>query len=161
MIEATDESFISYGLRQDIGDAFALGIDEISGVVTLLDAPRIDPIYSFIAVVADAVGNTSEQIVTLVINDLDENAPVFIFHPCDDAVNENIGAEQFVYAAEATDESSIIYSVKPGAGDSYNNIDELSGAVTLLANPDYELKSEGYAFTVVATDAAGNKSDMM
>ena len=80
VIEATDESFISYGLRQDIGDAFALGIDEISGVVTLLDAPDYESksIYSFIAVVADAVGNTSEQIVTLVINDLDENAPVFV-----------------------------------------------------------------------------------
>ena len=161
MIEATDESFISYGLRQDIGDAFALGIDEISGVVTLLDAPDYESksIYSFIAVVADAVGNTSEQIVTLVINDLDENAPVFVSSAEAIAVNENIGAEQFVYAAEATDESSIIYSVKPGAGDaSAFSIDELSGAVTLLANPDYELKSS-YAFTVVATDAAGNTAE--
>ena len=50
--------------------------------------------------------------------------------------------------------------MKPGAGDaSAFSIDELSGAVTLLANPDYELDQA--MLSVVATDAAGNTLSMM
>ena len=97
--------------------------------------------------------------MTLAINDLDDNAPVFVSSSAASAINENTGEQQVIYTAEATDESGIAYGIKPDAGDAYAfSIDEHSGAVTLLGDPDYESKSS-YTFTVVATDAAGNAAE--
>ena len=46
-----------------------------------------------------------------------------------------------------------------GADASAFSIDASSGAVTLLDSPDHEIKS-AYSFDIVATDAAGNASDV-
>ena len=51
---------------------------------------------------------------------------------------------------------STTYSLKPGVGDAAAfTINGSTGAVTLTGDPNFEAKSS-YAFTVVATDAAGN-----
>ncbi|MCD2514686.1 cadherin repeat domain-containing protein, partial [Comamonas endophytica] len=54
------------------------------------------------------------------------------------------------------------YSLKleEGTDGALFSIDEVTGAVTLNGNPDYEAKA-GYSFTVVATDAAGNASEQV
>jgi methionine-rich copper-binding protein CopC len=50
------------------------------------------------------------------------------------------------------------YSLKAGGDAADFSIDSATGAVTLTGNPDYETQSS-YAFTVVATDAAGHATE--
>ncbi len=71
------------------------------------------------------------------------------------AVAENSGAGQVVYTVTATDTSSVTYSLEAGGDASAFSINARTGAVTLIANPDFEAKPS-YSFTVVATDAANN-----
>lgn len=87
---------------------------------------------------------------------VDTYAPVFT-SPGTASVNENIGAGRVVYTAQASDPSAFVYSLSGADGGAFT-IDAKSGAVTLNANPDFETKPS-YAFTVVATDTAGNRSE--
>jgi VCBS repeat-containing protein len=53
----------------------------------------------------------------------------------------------------------VTYSIKAGTGDAAKfTIDSATGQVKLSESPDFETKAS-YAFTVVATDAAGNASE--
>jgi hypothetical protein len=78
-------------------------------------------------------------------------------------VDENIGATQVVYDADAIDPAGdggpsnpVTYSLGTVGGDEGSfTIDLDSGEVTLTGDPDYEIKSS-YSFEVVATDATGN-----
>jgi hypothetical protein len=112
-------------------------------------------------VATDVAGNASEQAVTLGINDLDEVAPTITSGDTATAIDENSGANQTVYTATATDDGDVsggvTFSLKAGSDDGLS-IDADSGAVTLLADPDFELV-ESYQFTVVVTDAAGNSAE--
>ena len=76
------------------------------------------------------------------------------------AIAENSGAGQVVYQAIASDGGSggVSYSLKAGVGDAAAFRINAQGAVMLTGNPDYEAKPN-YAFTLVATDAAGNASE--
>jgi hypothetical protein len=125
-------------------------------------------------VATDGAGNSTEQAVTLDINDLDESAPTFT-SGATASVDENSGADEFgqpvgqvVYTAQADDlpidpedENSVVsgniaYSLGEFS-DAALSIDAASGAVSLNVVPDYETQSE-YSFTVIATDGAGNSS---
>ncbi|MBV2262926.1 MAG: cadherin domain-containing protein [Thauera sp.] len=72
-------------------------------------------------------------------------------------VAENVGANVLVYTATASDASTVKFSLA-GTDAAAFAIDEASGAVTIEASPDFEMKPS-YSFTVVATDAAGNASE--
>ncbi|MFU8814966.1 MAG: Ig-like domain-containing protein [Pseudomonadales bacterium] len=74
-----------------------------------------------------------------------------------EAIDENSGAGQVIYTATATGDGSVTWSLADGGDAARLTIDADSGAVTLIDDPDYETKPS-YAFTVVATDAAGNRS---
>ena len=111
-------------------------------------------------VATDGAGNFHEQAVTLAINNRDEVAPVITSSGTAPAINENSGANQVVYTVTSTDtdvvSGSTTYSLKSGVGDVADfTINGSTGAVTLIGNPNFEAKPS-YAFTVVATDAAGN-----
>ncbi|NCC93520.1 MAG: cadherin repeat domain-containing protein, partial [Opitutae bacterium] len=100
---------------------------------------------------------------TLDVNNLDEVAPAITSDSTATAIDENSGAGQVVYTATSTDTSDIatgstIYSLKAAGDHAAFSINSASGAITLTGNPDHETKP-GYAFTVVATDAAGNASE--
>ena len=75
-----------------------------------------------------------------------------------DSIAENSGAGQVVYDANATDAGTVTWSLA-GADAGDFGINATTGAVTLTANPDFEAKSS-YSFTVVATDSAGNSSQL-
>jgi hypothetical protein len=156
---ASDENDVTYSLS---GDASGLTIDAVSGEVALLENPdyeaRSD--YSFTVVATDEAGNSSEQAVSLTINNLDDTAAVISSGDTSDAIDENSGTGQVVYTATADDSADVsdgvTFSLAAGS-DSALSIDSNTGAVTLNADPDYEAQSE-YSFSVIATDAAGNVS---
>ena len=91
---------------------------------------------------------------------IDTTVPAFSSTATAAAIDENSGANQVIYTATATDTSAISYSLKQGNSDDAASfsINSSTGKVSLTDNPDYETKSS-YAFTVVASDAAGNSSD--
>ena len=111
--------------------------------------------YTFTLIAIDNAGNTTEQEVTLNINNLDEVAPI-ILSGDSVTVEENIDANQVVYTAIADDSADIsggvIFSLsgEDAAAFSISNDEDTSGQVTLIDNPDFENKSQ-YSFIIVAS----------
>jgi len=164
---ATDASQISYSLKTGVADQALFTIDSATGAVTLTADPDFEtkPSYSFTVVATDAATNSSEQAVSLAVNNLDEVAPTITSATTATAIDENSGASQVVYTATSTDTAdtttgSTSYSLKTNNSDDASSfsIDSSSGAVTLTADPDFETKAS-YNFTVVATDAVNNNSE--
>ena len=140
-----------------------LSIDTTSGAVTLATDPdhEAQSQYNFAVIATDAAGNVSEaQSVALVINNLDDTAPIITSV---DLVNvdEGIGADQVVYTANADDSVDVsdgfTFSLAAGS-DAALSINAATGEVILATDPDHETQSE-YSFALIATDAAGNSSE--
>jgi len=115
-----------------------------------------------VATTTDALGGTTSfPSAGQTIANLDTVAPVFSSGGTA-AVNENVAAGSVVYTAAATDSdfnspataSSITYSLS-GTDAAAFSINTTTGVVTINASPNFETKAS-YAFSVVATDAAGN-----
>ncbi|XQU07457.1 cadherin domain-containing protein [Halomonas sp. LY9] len=110
----------------------------------------------------DAAGNDAVLIHGAIDDNasyqVDTTAPIVISGAAATAINENSGAGQTVYTAVATDANTVSYSLKTVDDHAAFSIDSASGTVTLNGNPDFETKNS-YAFTVIATDAAGNASE--
>ena len=100
----------------------------------------------------DVAGNTGSASITFT---LDRQGPVFS-SAATASVAENIGERQVVYRAAASDDHGVSYSL--GGVDAAKFEIAADGSVTLKENPNYEVK-DAYAFTVVATDGAGNHTD--
>jgi len=151
---------LTYSLSDDSNGAVA--IDSSTGVVTLSDNPDFEAnqSYSFTVVATDGAGNSADQSVTLGVNNLDDSAPIFVSSATADGIDENSGAGQVVYTAQAQDNATdvtsapLAYSLSDDSNGAFS-IDSATGAVTLSDNPDFEAVA-GYSFTVVATDGAGN-----
>ena len=146
------------------GDAADFQIDADSGEVTLIVDPdhETQPSYAFTVVATNAANNTSQQAVSLTINDLDESPPTITSADTADAIDENSGAGQVVYTVTSTDAEDVstgntTFSLAPVDDSAAFNIDANTGAVSLIADPDFE-DQPSFEFTVVATDAAGNSS---
>ena len=153
--DASDTSSgVTYSLK-GTGDDALFSIDSHTGAVTLTGNPdhETKSSYTFTVVAKDAAGNSSEQAVSLNINDLDEVAPSFTSASSDNT-DEN---QSVLYTAAASDNADISagisYSLKSGIGDeALLSIDANSGAVSLASgNLDYESKPN-YSFTVIADD---------
>jgi hypothetical protein len=164
---ATDDADTSAGVTFSLtGDSDpALSIDPSTGAVTLSADPNHETQsqYSFTVVASDGVNGDVEQSVTLDINNLDEIAPFITSSATAVAIDENSGEGQVVYTATAYDSADtsdgVTFSLV-GTDAAAFTINEDSGEVTLIANPDHESQSE-YNFTVVATDGAGNASEKL
>jgi Cadherin domain len=161
---ATDAGTITYSLKAG-GDAAAFSINANTGAVTLTANPdnEAKASYQFTVVATDAAHNSSERAVSLNIIDLDEVAPTITSGATASAINENSGSNLIVYTVTSTDTGDIssgntTYSLKADGDADAFSINAATGAVRLVANPDFEAKSS-YHFTVVATDAAGNSAE--
>ncbi|WP_432464641.1 beta strand repeat-containing protein [Agarivorans sp. QJM3NY_33] len=162
---ATDDGDVSDGVTYSLAgtDADLFSIDDESGEVSLTDDPDYEakPSYSFTVVASDAAGNSTEQAVSLAINNLDDTKPKFTSGDEAATIDENSGAAQVVYTATATDDGDVsdgvTYSLAGTDADLFS-IDDESGEVSLTGNPDYEAKPN-YSFTVVASDVAGNSTE--
>ena len=100
----------------------------------------------------DLAGNVSA--IQSISFTLDATSPNFTSATTVTSVNENSGADQVIYIAQAADTSVLRYSLTSGS-DAGLRINASTGDVSLMANPDFESQAS-YAFTVVATDMAGN-----
>ena len=159
-IEGIDDHSITYSL---IDNDAAISIDAISGEVVFNESADYEAEfeYDFTVVATDAAGNSTEKTLTLNVNNLDENAPVFIDPTYSELVPEGYG---FRYVLpEAFDgvngeiSSGVTYEIIGEDADQFY-FDEFGDIVSENSSFDYEAKSE-YTFTVVATDLAGNSSD--
>jgi hypothetical protein len=153
---------LTYSLSDDSNGSF--DIDAATGVVTLVENPDFEAQsqYSFTVVATDEAGNSSQQSVSLDINNLDELAPIFDSGDTANAIDENSGAGQLVYTASAQDDGSdetsepLTYSLSDDSNGAFE-IDPVTGDVTLNDDPNFE-DAESYSFTVKATDGSGNSS---
>jgi len=101
-----------------------------------------------------AEGRTS-PIATLQFTYIPDDTHLSISSATSASVVENVGLNNVVYTAEATNEfSEILYSLKEVGDHAKFSIDTSSGQVTLLENPDFETSSS-YSFTFQALDLAG------
>jgi len=151
---------ITYGISgTDAGD---FTINANTGVITIDASPNFeaDPSYSIIVTANHANFDAITRNVALAVNNLDDTAPTITSGATATAIAENSGAGQVIYTVTADDSSDVSGGVtfsKSGTDQSLINIDSTTGAVTLIANPDFETKSS-YSFNVIATDAASNSS---
>ena len=78
---STDDSIVTYSLKTDnADDAAFFSIDSNTGQVTLTDDPDYETkqSYSFTVVATDEAGNSTEQPISLQVNDVDDSAPFLI-----------------------------------------------------------------------------------
>jgi Ca2+-binding RTX toxin-like protein len=128
-----------------------------NGEITFVAPPNFESgktSYAFTVNAQQGSGNIATQNVTLAVNDLNDNAPVFSSGSTASVV-EGTQAAAVVYDANATDADSsitfgaIVYSLS-GADASLLSINSGTGEVRLNAVSDFETKSS-YAFNVIAT----------
>ena len=135
-------------------DASSLTINSSSGVLAFSSAPDYETKSSFSATVTASDGiNTTDQQLTITINNLNDNAPTFTSNASFSA-DENQTTIGTVTATDA-DDDNITYSIS-GTDASSLTINSSSGILAFKSAPDYETKSS-YSVTVTASD--GENSD--
>ncbi|MFM5192214.1 beta strand repeat-containing protein, partial [Aeromonas media] len=146
---------VTYSLSGNPGGLFA--IDSATGVVTVaaaIDREALGASVNIEVTATSADGSSQAQTFTIAVNNLDEIAPTITSGGTAAAINENSGAGQVVYTATADDSADISAGVTFSlAGTDANKftINAITGAVTLLGNPDHETQSS-YSFSVLASD---------
>ena len=181
----TDDS-VSYSLASNSDGAFSINPD--SGEVSFNEVANYEEksSYSFTVEATDVSGESSSESVTIMINNLDEVAPVITSGNVADDLNDYIDDDGDLVEVDGqidenheSDDSVVVYTVS--ANDVHYDVDgnpvelaeggltySLSGAdaalfeitdgvVTLEESPDFETQSS-YSFDIVATDDAGNAS---
>jgi len=150
-------------------DARLFAVDKNTGVVTMASPDYEDPqdtdrisSYHYTLVATDSDNNQAFDEVVLKVTNVDEVAPNFTSGTTADAIVENSGENQVVFTAAATDtvdftNKTVTYALGSDVDTSVFAINENTGVVTLIENPDFETKPS-YTFEVVATDATGNTS---
>ncbi|MEL6562316.1 MAG: immunoglobulin-like domain-containing protein, partial [Bacteroidota bacterium] len=155
---ATDGGTITYSLGGSDAGGFNLGSS--SGELTFIASPDFETQsnYSVTITATDDSNNTADLMLTITINDLDEEAPVFT-SAIDVSVDENISTSEIFYTATATDGGTITYSLGGSDANSFN-LGASSGEMTFTTSPDFETQSS-YSVTITAMDDSNNAADLM
>jgi len=156
----SDDSTATYSLSGT--DSASFTINEASGEVTLISDPDFESqsTYSFIVTATDTANNSSTLTITLAINDIEEadlTPPAITSSGTAAAIDENSGAAQVIYTT-TSDDSTATYSLS-GTDSASFTINETSGEVTLISDPDFETQS-AYSFIVTVTDTANNSATL-
>ena len=153
-ITATDADgdTLRYGIDNSIGDGTEINVNATTGEITFASPPDYEtkPSYSGTVRVYEVDGgNLTTQDITININNLDDESPVFTSNSSFN-IDENQTAIGTVTATDV-DSDSITFSIS----GSEINIDANTGALTFAEAPDYETKSS-YSATVTATDGTNS-----
>ncbi len=155
--DADGPGTIVYGLSGD--DASLFNINSSTGEVTLKSQADYETKSSYHFSVDATQGTgpaaSSSFAVTLNVNNLNDNAPVFHNAVTTVSVEENSSTSVVLFNADATDadNGTIVYSLS-GADAALLDINTTNGNVTLRDPADFEGKSS-YDFSVVATQGTG------
>ena len=143
----------------EVGTVTLVAANLTNGFVDVTASVLAEGSHTFTAKLLDQSGKASQASVSTV-SQIDTLAPTFGSGATATAINENSGAGQVVYTAASTDTgvAGTAYSLKSTGDYSLLSINASTGAVALSGNPNFENKST-YAFTVIATDLAGNVSE--
>lgn len=153
--QASDATAVNYSLKPNTGDASAFTINNNTGAVKFIKSPNYEAklSYSFTIVATDQLGNISEQLVRLAVNNLDESAPTIT------SSGNAISAEgqAILYRAAADDSLDASAGINwrlEGPDAPLLNISS-AGDVTLKNGTNINRETKGsYSFTVVASDGA-------
>ncbi|NVK24196.1 MAG: cadherin-like domain-containing protein, partial [Gammaproteobacteria bacterium] len=151
-----DGQVISYDF-DDAPNLFSINSD--TGAVTL-NSSSLDhettPSYSFNIIATDSSGDSSTQIITLNIGDIDE-APEFLSNNTFFvSENTNVNSALFKVTAIDPERQNVNYSIQQGSNKF--SIDSFNGIVTLNSEQlDYE-DSDSYVLIVNAADSDGNSA---
>ncbi len=154
------------------GDLFS--IDPVTGEVFFNQSPDFenpadagaDNTYDIVIEATNQQSGDSSQLdVAIIVTDENDEAPQIA---PDAAVTVPENYNDVVYIAEATDadaESSVTYAITGGADMDKLSINELTGEVSFNQTPDFDLPGDAdgdntYEIEIVATDDAGNKSQI-
>ena len=136
------------------------------GILTFVSAPDYESVTSFSATITASDGErTTDQSVTVNVNNLNDNAPVYTAATSLNASENQTSA--FTVTATDADGSALTYAISGGADQSSFTINATSGVVVFNTAPDYETKTS-YALTVdvldgvytVSTDVSINITDV-
>ncbi|UOA08412.1 cadherin domain-containing protein [Methylobacter sp. S3L5C] len=145
---------VTYSLGGD--DQALLDINAETGAVTLKEAADFETkaSYNFDVIANDGSITTTTQTVEVLVNNLNDNAPVFISSETG-SVDENELTDTVIYAAVTTDADNLLPVTYSLGGDDQAllDINAETGAVTLKEAADFETKAS-YNFDVIANDGS-------
>ena len=138
-------------------------IHSMTGVISpsgMIDREVTDK-YDFYVVATDGgrPAMSCNSTITVSINDLNDNPPIFTHPIYWDSVSENVLGQLVTVPhaddADATSPFNVVsYSLGPGPDSAAFSIDSQTGVVTILTEFDYEVQCR-YNVTIIATDGGG------
>ena len=148
-VNASDADQVTVTYTLSGTDSNTVEVNSSSGVITFKSNPDYESktTYNFIVSASDGEKITT-QAVTVNLNNLNDNAPVFS-SSANLSVDENKTAISTVSATDA-DGNTLSYSLS-GTDASVISINSSTGAMVFNSAPDYEMKTS-YSVIVTATD---------
>ncbi len=157
---------IAYSLDDDAGGRFS--IDAGSGVVVVADGLLLDyqttPSHDIVVRATSSDGSSSVQTFTIDVSDTVNNPPVIGSNGgganADVSIVENTVAVTTVTATDPNVGNTLSYSIAGGADASKFSIDSVTGALSFIVPPDYDVAGDAdadnvYDVTVQVDDGAG------
>ncbi|NWW71171.1 CDHR2 protein, partial [Climacteris rufus] len=151
--------------RIEGADAFYFSVDSKSGNVTLRNSldRELQARLTITARVSDNVNNEVSQKMTIIVEDRNDNAPVFQKLPYNAPILENTTLHSIIYTVFANDSdtgnaSKVSYSIEEVTPDNVKNLQLFyilpNGSVVLNGSLDYA-KNTFYQIKIVARDGGG------
>ncbi|NXB04152.1 CDHR2 protein, partial [Cnemophilus loriae] len=146
-------------------DAFYFSVNSTTGRVTLrnyLDR-ELQARLTITARVSDGVNNEVSQKITIIVEDRNDNAPVFQHLPYNASIPENTTLHSIIYTVFANDSdtgnaSRVSYSIQEVIPDNMKNLQLFyilpNGSVVLNGSLDYA-KNTFYQIKILAQDGGG------
>ncbi|NWR50234.1 CDHR2 protein, partial [Regulus satrapa] len=146
-------------------DAFYFSLDSKSGIVTLRNSldRELRARLTIIARVSDGVNNEVSRKMTVIVEDRNDNAPVFQDLPYNAIIPENTSLHSIIYTVFAQDSdtgnaSKVSYRVQEVTPDNMTNFHLVytlpNGSVVLNGSLDYA-KNTFYQIKILAQDGGG------
>ncbi|NXE91937.1 CDHR2 protein, partial [Menura novaehollandiae] len=146
-------------------ETFYFSVDSKSGNVMLTNSldRELQARLTIIARVSDGINNEVSQKITIIVEDRNDNAPVFRNLPYEDSIPENATLHSIIYTVFANDidtgnASKVSYGIEEVIPDNTKNLQLFyilpNGSVVLNGSLDYT-KNTFYQIKILAKDGGG------